>query len=761
MTLSSEQAVLGQRIRVRGLVQGVGFRPAIWRLAGHYDLTGQVFNDGEGVLIDVWGMATQIEDFLTALAANAPSLARIDSIERHPITATTHRVPDKFRIAPTHATAISTGIVPDTAVCPECAEETSNPTDRRYRYPFTNCTQCGPRFSIVQKIPYDRCNTSMSAFMQCSQYQQEYDDPADRRFHAQPNACHRCGPQAWLERSDGRPLARESLTRLDDLDAACTLLLQGAIVAIKGIGGFHLACDATDDQAVRRLRERKRRYQKPFALMARDLQIIRRYCRVDVPEQTLLQSPEAPIVLLEKTGPLQVSAGVAPGQKSIGFMLPYTPLHHLLLLRMARPIVLTSGNFSEKPQCIDNDDARQRLKGIADYLLLHDRNIVTRIDDSVVRVMGGQPRLRRRARGYAPVPKPLPQGFERAPNLLALGGELKNTFCLLKNGQAIVSQHIGDLEDAATHADFQAQIEHYRELFDHRPASLVIDRHPEYLSSKLGVKWANETGLPLLRVQHHHAHIAACLAENNVPLQHSSVLGIALDGLGFGEDNTFWGGEFLLADYIGFERVGTFKPVAMLGGTQAMHEPWRNTLAHLLAGMGWPAYKMNHEALELTHFLECQPLATFEAMLENGINSPPASSCGRLFDAVAAAMGLCREQAHYEGQAAMALENRVDEAVLHNEDEALAYPFTIERLGGKGLPYIEPLPMWQALLRDLDRGTPTGVMAARFHKGLARIITTMAVKLTATKTVIMTRKQNIRFRISRSPIPRTVSAAKS
>jgi hydrogenase maturation protein HypF len=728
MTLSSEQAVVGEMIRVRGLVQGVGFRPTVWRLAERCGLRGQVCNDGEGVLIHVWGSPAQIEKFLAALETDAPSLARIDSIEHRPITATT-RIPDNFRIAATHSAAISTGIVPDAAVCPECVEDSLNPLNRRYRYPFTNCTHCGPRLTIVQKIPYDRCNTSMSAFIQCSECQREYDDPADRRFHAQPNACPRCGPKAWLERADGRSFSRETLTQLDDLDAACTLLQQSEIVAIKGIGGFHLACDATNDHVVRRLRERKRRYQKPFALMARDLEIIRRYCRVDDAEHVLLQSPEAPIVLLKKTGPPRVSAGVAPGQNSIGFMLPYTPLHHLLLLRMERPIVLTSGNLSEEPQCIGNDDARQRLKGIADYLLLHDRDIEGRVDDSVVRVMAGQPRLLRRARGYAPVPIPLPHGFEQAPDLLALGGELKNTFCLLKNGQAIVSQHIGDLEEAATYADYQAHLEHYRGLFAHQPNFVVIDRHPEYLSSKLGVKRSEETGVPLMSVQHHHAHIAACLAENNVPLRQSTVLGIALDGLGFGEDNTFWGGEFLLADYMGFERLGTFEPVAMLGGAQAIHEPWRNTLAHLLAGMGWPAYKMHYEALELTRFLERQPLATFEAMLESGTNSPLASSCGRLFDAVAAAMGICRERARYEGQAAMELENRVDEAVLLHEEEALAYPFAIARLGGKGLPYIEPLPMWQALLGDLLLATPTGVMAARFHKGLAKIITAMAVKV--------------------------------
>ena len=721
-------SVLGEEVRVRGVVQGVGFRPTVWRLASHYELRGQVCNDGEGVLIHIWGFPAQIEDFLVTLKTECPPLARIDSIERQSL-ATATQIPDNFLISPSQPTSISTGIVPDAAVCPDCVEDSLSPFSRRYRYPLTNCTHCGPRLSIVRQVPYDRCNTSMSPFIQCSECQQEYENPADRRFHAQPNACHRCGPKAWLERTDGRVFSQETLTQLDDLDAACTLLQQGEIVAIKGIGGFHLACDATNDLAVQRLRERKRRYGKPFALMARGLDIIRQYCQVDELEQALLQSPEAPIVLIKRTGPLQVSPDIAPAQNAIGFMLPYTPLHHLILRRMERPIVLTSGNLSEEPQCIDNDDAKKRLKDIAEYLLLHDRDIINRVDDSVAHVVAGKPRLLRRARGYAPVPIPLPEGFEKAPDLLALGGELKNTFCLLKNGQAILSQHMGDLEEAATYEDYQAQLEHYRNLFDHQPKYLVIDKHPEYLSSKLGMEWSEQQTIPLKTIQHHHAHIAACLAENNIPLSQSTALGIALDGLGFGEDNALWGGEFLLADYTRFERLGTFKPVALLGGVQAMREPWRNTLAHLLAEMGWPAYRMNYDTLELTRFLDTQPLETFQAMLKNSVNSPLASSCGRLFDAVAAAMGICRERVQYEGQAAVELENIVDDDVLRNEDDALAYPFAIPRLGGNGLPYIEPLSMWQAVLGDLILETPPAVMAARFHKGLAKTIVAMAVKL--------------------------------
>ncbi|HFD13238.1 MAG TPA: carbamoyltransferase HypF [Crenotrichaceae bacterium] len=718
----------GEQIRVRGLVQGVGFRPTVWRLASQHQLTGQVSNDGEGVLIQVWGYQEQIENFLVALVTERPPLARIDSIERDDLGSDL-QIPEHFQIAASHQQVNNTSIAPDAAVCPACLDDSLNPFSRRYRYPLTNCTHCGPRLSIIHKIPYDRSNTSMAAFELCDDCREEYHHPTDRRFHAQPNACHRCGPKTWLERCDGRVFSLETLTQLDDVDATCTLLQQGEIIAIKGIGGFHLACDATNDDAVQRLRERKNRYTKPFALMARDVDVIRQYCHLSELEQSVLSSAEAPIVLLEANGETVVSPAIAPRQRSIGFMLPYTPLHHLILRRMQRPIVLTSGNLSEEPQCIDNDDARQRLKNIADYLLLHDRDIVHRVDDSVLRIMAGQPQLLRRARGYAPVPMPLPKGLEQAPELLALGSELKNTFCLLKNAQAIVSQHIGDLEDAKTYADYRVQLEHYAGLFDHQPEHLVIDQHPEYLSSKLGIEWAQRTNIGLSSVQHHHAHIAACLAENNISLDHSPVLGVALDGLGYGEDGALWGGEFLLADYAGFERLGTFKPVAMLGGAQAMREPWRNTLAHLLAEMGWPAYRINYESLELTRFLDDQPLETFQTMLKNGINSPLASSCGRLFDAVAAAIGLCREHVQYEGQAAMELESCVDMKSLDNEDDALAYPFAIPRLNGNGLPYIEPLSMWQAVLGDLILQTPRGVIAARFHKGLAKAIVTMVDRL--------------------------------
>ncbi len=742
--------MLAESIRITGIVQGVGFRPTVWRLAQQAGITGKVLNDGQGVLIHAWGQLQALEQFVATLETEVPPLARIDQITRSPLTPQVYAVPEEFSIAASDTSIIQTSATPDAATCPQCTADVQDPFGRRFRYPFTNCTHCGPRFSIIRAIPYDRTNTSMQPFTLCGDCQQEYNDPANRRFHAQPNACYDCGPRVELARLDGQPVCLESLSLLDDIDAACTLLQNGHILAIKGIGGFHLACDATNEEAVENLRQRKQRYGKPFALMARDLDVIHRYAQLDEAEKTLLQSAEAPIVLLAKAlqpppgkqrgfgiaagvrpkDLLPIADAVAPGQNTLGFMLPYTPLHQLLLKRMNRPIVLTSANRSDEPQVIDNAEVSKRLSGIAEFVLWHNRDIVNRVDDSVVRIVLNQPRILRRARGYAPAPLPLPKGFEQAPDSLAMGAELKNTFCLIKNGQAMLSQHMGDLEQAETYADYRKNLNLYATLFQHHPAIIAVDAHPEYLSSKWGRQQAEQHKIPLIEVQHHHAHIAACMAENQLPLDSGPVLGVALDGLGFGKDGTIWGGEFLQADYVQAKRTGLFKPVAMPGGTQAIREPWRNTYAHLMAEMGWPALKMNFGQLELVQFFEQQPLDTFNAMLKKGMNTPLASSCGRLFDAVAAAIGICRAMVDYEGQAAIELEAMVDQDTLHHEDDALAYPFAIPYLSANGLPYIEPLAMWQAILGDLILNTPATVMAARFHKGLAKAIVAMVRKLT-------------------------------
>jgi len=714
-------------IRVRGLVQGVGFRPTVWKLARRYGLRGSVRNDGQGVRIHACGPAAAIDAFVHALRDEAPLLARVDAIER--AASELLQADADFRIVASRASSVQTGVVPDAATCADCVREVFDSGARRFRYPFTNCTHCGPRLSIIETIPYDRAATTMRSFAMCATCRAEYEDPNDRRFHAQPIACPACGPRAWLERADGAPIVVDEPTALDDTDIVCTLLQHGHIVAIKGVGGFQLACDATYEAAVSRMRDAKRRERKPFALMARDLAVIRRYCVVTIEDEALLQSPAAPIVLMMANGSSGITPSVAPGIATLGFMLPNTPLHHLVLQQMDRPVVLTSGNLSDEPQCIDNNEARERLSGIAEYFLMNDRDIVRRVDDSVARVIGGVPRILRRSRGYAPVAMLLPDGFRRAPAVLAMGAELKNAFCLVREGHAVMSHHIGDLEDARTHSDYLRAVEQTLRLFEFEPDIIAIDRHPEYLSSKHGQEFARRKSIELVSVQHHHAHIAACMAENGIALDTTPVIGVALDGLGFGDDGTLWGGEFLRADYRHCHRLGTFKPVAMPGGEQAIREPWRNTYAHLMAEIGWSRFAQDYGKLDLHAFLAVKPRSVLNAMIAQGVNSPPASSCGRLFDAAAAAAGVCRERAYYEGQAAIEFEAMVDERTLDEETDDLAYAFAISQLKGNGLPYVEPLPMWHALLGDLMRDTNPAVISARFHKGLAIVIARMVEKL--------------------------------
>ena len=697
-------------IRVRGTVQGVGFRPTVWRLARDAGLVGEVFNDGHGVLIRTTGNSGAISQFLTRLHTEAPPLSQIEDVETQVLTL---RDFADFRIAESVNGENRTRVTADAAICAACLEEVLDPEERRYRYAFANCTHCGPRFSIVKEVPYDRVNTTMADFPMCELCREEYRDPADRRFHAQPIACPTCGPTIWLERMN---TAHVNANGTAPLDAVIDLLKSGAIVAIRGLGGFHLACDATNAEAVQRLRQRKHRYGKPFAVMARDLSVIRRYCNVSAAEANLLQSPEAPIVLLRADGE-KLPAGIAPGLNSVGFMLPYTPLHLLITRQIDRPLVMTSGNISDEPQVTSLDVARRGLRNIADAMLMHNREIANRIDDSVVRIAAGKPSLIRRARGYAPSALPLPTGFEGAPDLLAFGGELKATFCLVKGGAAILSQHQGDLEDVSTFEDYQKNLHLYSRIYDHEPQLLVADMHPEYLSAKLARQRSAENNLPLLEVQHHYAHVASCMVENGVALDAPPVLGIAIDGLGFGADNTIWGGEFLLADYRGYRRMAAFKPVAMVGGVQAIREPWRNTYAHLVAGIGWGEFAEKFSSLELYRYLLTKPLSTVDRMLERGINVPLASSCGRLFDAVAAALGLCADHGLFEGQGAMELEALAERW----PSDAEPYSFAITGQDG-GLLHLESFPMWYALLEDLGRKAPVGQIAARFHRGLAKAI---------------------------------------
>jgi hydrogenase maturation protein HypF len=559
----------------------------------------------------------------------------------------------------------------------------------------------------------------MRAFPLCLDCAAEYADPADRRFHAQPIACPRCGPQLWLTRADGRPA---HVAGAEAFDAARRLIARGHIVAVKGLGGFQLACDAANGDAVARLRAAKRREKKPFALMSRELAIVSRYCRVTVEDAACLQSPAAPIVIMEALPGTRVAPGVAPGVGTLGFMLPNSPLHHLLLRDYDRPIVLTSGNVSDEPQCIGNEEALTRLGGIADFFVLHDRDIARRVDDSVVRRMAGVARVLRRARGYAPAPLRLPRCFSAAPQVLAMGGELKNTFALLRDGEAVLSHHMGDLQSAPTFADYTRSIEAYLALFGHVPEAIAVDLHPEYLSTKLGTELAEQHGARLVEVQHHHAHVAACMAENGIPRDAGPVIGVVLDGLGYGTDGTIWGGEFLLADYRGFRRMARLRPVPMPGGTQAIREPWRNTYAHIVASMGWELFADEHGETPIAQFLRVKPRDLLDGMMARGVNAPMASSCGRLFDAVAAAVGLCRDLAQYEGQAAVELEALVDARAMAEEDEALAYEFDLHGPHAGVLLDIDPAPMWRALFADVSRGVAVPVIAARFHRGLAMAI---------------------------------------
>jgi hydrogenase maturation protein HypF len=726
--------LVAEQLRVRGTVQGVGFRPTVWRIANELGIAGMVLNDAEGVLIVAVASAPALDAFARRVKGDAPPLARITSLERIAIVLP-DPLPTAFAIGPSRTGSVVTAVAADAATCAACVAEIFDPFGRRFRYPLTNCTHCGPRLSFVTGVPYDRPQTTMAGYTMCAACRAEYESPSDRRFHAQPIACHACGPKVALKRLDGHAFSIDSYSFLDDSDAAGTLLARGQIVAIKGLGGYQLACDATQPAAVARLRALKRREKKPFALMAADVEAIRAWCQVGEAEAEALQSAAAPIVVMERRSAAgsAIADGIAPGVKTLGFMLPSTGVHHLVLRRMKRPIVLTSGNLGDEPQAITLEQLTARFAsadgGGIDFVLDHDRPIARRVDDSVLRVMDGAARPLRRARGHAPTTIAMPPGFDSAPRILAYGGELKNTFCLVRDGQAMLSPHIGDLEDAATRVDHRHALRDLQAFFDFVPELRACDAHPDYVSTRLAHEDAARAGAPVIEVLHHHAHVAACLADNGWPLAAGPVVGVALDGLGYGAGGELRGGEFAIADYRTFDRRGTFKPVALPGGEQAMREPWRNTYAHLMAELGWPSFAMNYGMLDLYAFLAAQPRALLDGMLTKRVNSPLASSCGRLFDAAAAAMGICRERAAYEGQGAVEMEALVDHDVLRDEPEDLGYPFGIPRLKDTRMPYVEPLAMWTALLGDLVLETPVPTMAARFHKGLARVIVRMIDKV--------------------------------
>ncbi|WP_317930527.1 carbamoyltransferase HypF [Halioxenophilus sp. WMMB6] len=718
--VATNNPLRAKKLTVRGVVQGVGFRPTVFRLARANQITGWVANCGEGVEIFAWYQGRQLESLLQQLQQQLPPLARIDGIETsaiEPSSLEDQPPPQDFTIRASRSGLLATSITADAATCPHCLSELFEPGNRRYHYPFINCTHCGPRFSIVNAIPYDRANTSMAGFAQCPSCLAEYHHPGDRRFHAQPNACPVCGPAVWLVDKQGLEVTTD-----DAVARAAQQIAAGLIVAIKGLGGFQLAVDASNAQAIARLRQLKQRPSKPLALMARDLSAIQPFAELCPSAESLLNSAAAPIVLLPKRGAALPEA-IAPGQSTLGVMLANTPLHHLLLAHLQQPIVLTSGNARGEPQIIDNGEALAKLAAVADSFLLHNRPISNRVDDSLVQVIDQQPRLLRRGRGYAPESLPLPEGFSAADGLLAMGADLKNSFCLLHKGRAVTSQYIGDLHHPVTQAEFAGQLQRFAELYQFQPHHIAIDQHPRYVSSQLGRQWAASQQAKVTAVQHHHAHIASVMAEHGLPLASGPVLGIALDGLGYGSDGTLWGGELLLADYRSARRLAHFQPLPLLGGDKANIEPWRNALSQLLNHSQWPVLAREFRALGIVQFLQQQPLPVLTAMAERGLNSPQSSSAGRLFDAVAAVLGLCVEQQSYEGEAACLLEALAVQAW----DKPLA-PYEIEQSNHQQLSWAG---LWRPLLADLQAGVAREVVAARFHRTVIERVADVAHRIAA------------------------------
>jgi hydrogenase maturation protein HypF len=692
------------RIQVRGIVQGVGFRPFVFALARRHSLTGLVLNNTAGVLIEVEGEGDAIEQFLGEVRTGAPPLALVESVERGEELGPAHHA--DFRIAESaHGGETFVPVSADTATCADCLREMLDPADRRHRYPFINCTNCGPRFTIIESVPYDRARTTMRDFEMCAECRAEYENPLDRRFHAEPTACASCGPRLSLTDARGLELARDDEDETDVVSRARRLLLAGSILAVKGIGGYHLACDALDAGAVERLRGKKYREDKPFALMASSAEVVRRFCVVSREEEALLLSPRRPVVLLARRPGARVPDAVAPGVGTLGFMLPYSPLHHLLLEDLGRPLVMTSGNVSDEPICFEDGDAGARLHAIADYLLLHDRRIRMRADDSVARVHDGREVILRRSRGYAPAPVAVAFKFGR--EILACGAELKNTFCLARGRHAFVSHHIGDLENLETLRSYGQGIEHFKRLFQLRPAALAYDLHPEYLSTKYAL--ALDDIPDKIGVQHHHAHVASCMADNRVE---GEVIGVAMDGLGFGADGRMWGGEFFVADFCDAERVAHLDYVPMPGGARAVREPWRMAAVYLHRAMGDDFLKLD---IPFVRGLDARAWATLRSMTATGTNSPETSSMGRLFDAVSALLGV-RSAVNYEGQAAVELEAMADASC------AQSYEFGFE--GGGSI--IKAEPVIRRAVEDLLDGRPAREVSAKFQSGVGSLITTVA-----------------------------------
>ncbi len=690
-----------RRIRITGIVQGVGFRPFVYRLAKSCNLAGFVNNDSHGVTVEVEGSPDAVDSFCKSLVADKPVLASIDDcqIERMPTAGQTD-----FTIQSSKSDVIASALIsPDIAACNECLTELFDPNNRRHRYPFINCTNCGPRYTIVERVPYDRPCTSMKQFAMCPQCETEYHDPANRRFHAQPNACPVCGPRLVL---------RDSHAVVETPDVILTsivLLSSGKVIAIRGLGGFHLAVDARNDGAVRELRRRKRREEKPLAMMARDMHTIETHCVVSEDERESLEHFTRPIVLLPRRADSDIAESVAYESHYFGFMLPYTPLHHLLLAGPLDTLVMTSGNIAEEPIAIANDEAQERLKGIADYFVLHDRDILQRCDDSIVRLAAGRRRTIRRARGFVPRPVYLPRPTTNS--ILAVGGELKNTIALSRKDTVFFSQHIGDLDNPAAFDFFTECIGHLKKVLEIDPDVIACDLHPDYLSSK----WAREqTGLPVLAVQHHHAHLASVMAENGAD---EPAIGIILDGTGYGTDGTIWGGEILIGDTGNYERYAYLQPVPMPGGSAAIRQPWRMALSYLKYAYGDSAREL---PLPILNETKSDSLNTILQMIDRRLNSPMTSSCGRLFDGVSALLSICNEN-RYEAQAAIALEMA---ATPHSGEIARKRGTNNAALSGPGAVAFDHLI--RNTVDGIIGGDARDELAARFHMDLAELFISAA-----------------------------------
>ncbi len=693
-------------IEIRGIVQGVGFRPFVYSLAMRLHLRGFVKNQTGNVLIEVEGEPASLECFLAELTAKPPPLAQIEHLSWEPQPP---RGEQQFRIAPSDAGVSSPVFIsPDVATCPDCLRELLDPKDRHFNYPFLNCTNCGPRLTIITGAPYDRQRTTLAAFPMCPACRAEYDNPADRRFHAQPTACPACGPRLQLRNAQGEPVATG-----DPLVEFVGAVRAGKIGALKGLGGYHLVCDARGPAAVAELRRRKHRDEKPFAIMVPDVPAAEVLCEVGGPERELLQSPRCPIVLLRKRVPSPIAEEVAPRNPWLGVMLPYTPLHHLLVRAVdGVPLVMTSGNRSDEPIAYRDDEALENLRGIADLFLVHNRPIHVRCDDSVTRVVAGLELPVRRSRGYAPRPIALPVACP-CP-ILAVGGQLKVTFALGRDRQAFLSHHLGDLDHYEAYRAFVRDVELYQQLFTIRPIVLAHDLHPDYVTTRYAQEKGSREGSELLRIQHHHAHLTSCMAEHGLS---EPVIGVTFDGTGFGTDGAVWGGEFLVGDYRQFRRAAHLRYVGLPGGDQAIREPWRMAVAHLTDAQA--------DSPALAARLSQMELRTIGRMLERHLNTPLTSSAGRLFDAVAALAGV-RDRVSYEGQAAIELEWLATTTTADG-----AYPFDVSQPEeGETEPLvIDTRPLIRAVADDVRRGVEAARIARRFHSTLVEVIAVVCGRL--------------------------------